>query len=104
MSNREEADYVLGTVYSMKGQEAEDYVQLAGDFDHADLPKGAWFKPWRPAGYDLKSGYSKDADARLLFTAVSKARLGLFCNEPLARKVKGVDASVIGVQVRGVRV
>ena len=92
MVNREEAEYVLGTVYSMKEQEAEDYVQLANDLDlRAELPEGVW---WGRTG-----AFENGEDVCLLYTAASRARLGLFCDKGLAKRVEGVCGRRLGVQV-----
>ena len=104
MSTREEAEYVLGTVHSMKGQEAEDYVQLAGDFLLKQLQTGAWFRPADRVSVPSRERFYQEEEVRLVYTAASKARLGLFCNRlvgyRLEEKVKGRGSvRAMGLQV-----
>jgi hypothetical protein len=99
VSTKAEADFILGTVFTMKGHEAEDYVQLGKDFQLMDLPKGAWFGP-RNSALNSRPGQSKEANARLLYTAASKARLRLFCTDSLGVRMEGLTNGPVGLQVR----
>jgi hypothetical protein len=87
----------------MKAHEAEDYVQLAGDFLVKQLPTGAWFKLEDRVGIPYRERYNLVGEVRLLYTAASKARLGLFCNRLLGDCVKerGQKKSIraMGLQV-----
>ena len=106
MSTKEEADFVLGTVHSMKGQEAEDYVQLAADFQMKQLHTGVWFRPADRVYISAPSRERLDQqeEVRLVYTAASKARPGLFCNRLVGfrveEKVKGRGSvRAMGLQV-----
>ena len=104
VSSREEADFVLGTVHSMKGQEAEDYVQLSGDFLMKQLQTGAWFRPEDRVSAPSRERFNQEEEVRLVYTAASKARLGLFCNRLVGyrveEKVKGRGSvRAMGLQV-----
>ena len=100
VSRKEEAEYVLGTVHSMKGQEAEDYVQLAEDFQLKHLQRGAWFRPEDRVSAPFKDKTNQEEEARLMYTAASKARLGLFCNVAICMDIMAIGKHEIGLQVR----
>jgi hypothetical protein len=87
----------------MKAHVAEDYVQLAGDFLVKQLPTGAWFRPEDRVVAPSTEGFDHEGEVRLVYTAASKARLGLFCNRLVGarveEKVQEKSNRVLGLQV-----